>query len=273
MKKLITAITATTLSACTFDDGKGFATLETASLSARFEPGPARDLGNGAVLSDLGYQVSLTHAALTTEELALNELRGGAGADVSFDPAHPPPGYSLCHGGHCHAEDGRLVDYAEIEAELAGGAARFYPVARLPAAHAFDVLAGETVALDVVVPSRELPRVRLTQLSLSIARIEIEGSVTGGPQGGGLGTNTATLLIALPIESSIDEGLSLSIDRDQPGAFTLAAALEIDGTLFDGIDFSALQSAARIEIVDRESPAGIALAGALIESPIAVVVQ
>ena len=36
-------------------------------------------------------------------------------------PGKPPPGYTLCHNGHCHHPSGRLVPYAEIEAELAGG--------------------------------------------------------------------------------------------------------------------------------------------------------
>ena len=35
----------------------------------------------------------------------------------------PPPGYSLCHGGHCHTTDGGIESYEEIEAKLAGGGA------------------------------------------------------------------------------------------------------------------------------------------------------
>jgi hypothetical protein len=274
MKSIITAIAAVAaLGGCTFEDGKGFATLQSASLSAHFEPGPARDLGNGVVVTSQGYQVALTRAVLAVEALTLDELREGSASGGSFDPAHPPPGYSLCHGGHCHADDGRLVDYAEIEAELARGGARFEPVARLPAARGFDLLAGQTAVLDVVEPSRELPQARITQLSLRVDRLELEGSVTGGPAGGGLGQSSAALVVELPIASTIDAGMSLAIDRDEPGAFSLVAALAVDGTLFDSIDFAPLQNASRIEIVDLEAEPAVALASSLLKSEITITIQ
>jgi hypothetical protein len=274
MKSTFTTVAAiAALAGCTFEDGKGFATLDSASLSARFEPGAARDLGNGIVLTSQGYRVALTRASLGVEALALNELREGSAPNGTFDPAHPPPGYSLCHGGHCHADDGRLVDYADIEAELAGGGARFEPVARVPASRAFDFLAGQTAVLDAVEPSRELPQARITQLSLSIERLELEGSVTGGPEGGGLGQSSAALVVELPIGSSIDAGMSLAIDRDEPGAFSLRAALAIDGTLFDDIDFAPLQNASRIEIVDLESEPAVALASSLLKSQITITIH
>jgi hypothetical protein len=274
MKRFITPITAiVALAGCALEDGQGFATLESASLSARFEPGPARDLGNHVVLTRQGYQVALTSAVLGVDALTLDELREGSASRGSFDPAHPPQGYSLCHGGHCHADDGRLVDYAEIEAELARGGARFEPVARLPAARGFDLLAGQTAVLDVVEPSRELPQARITQLSLRVDRLELEGSVTGGPAGGGLGQSSAALVVELPIGSSIDAGMSLAIDRDEPGAFSIGAALTIDGTLFDGIDFASLQNASRIEIVDLESEPAVALASSLLKSEITITIH
>src|SRR5688572_4227131 len=135
--------------ACTFEDGHGFSTVDRASLEARLEPGVARDLGNHTVLTDVGYQVHLDSATLEVDEVALEELvGGGASGGTSFDPANPPPGYSLCHGGHCHADDGRLVEYAEIEAELAGGGARFSPVVTLPVDRGLDWLDGDAIALD-----------------------------------------------------------------------------------------------------------------------------
>jgi hypothetical protein len=122
-------------------------------------------------------------------------------------------------------------------------------------------------------PSRELPQARITQLALGVDRLELEGSVTGGPAGGGLGDGSAALVVALPIASSIDAGMSLAIDRDEPGSFSLVAALEVDGTLFDDIDFAAFQSGSRIEIVDLESAPGIALASSLLQSEITVSIR
>jgi hypothetical protein len=236
MKTIATAAIVTLgLTGCTFEDGQGFATLETASLSARLEPGAGRDLGDHSVLTSQGYRVALTRATLEVDALALNQ--------------------------------------DDTEAELAGGGAQFSPVATLPAARGFDLLQGQTAVLDLVLPSRELPQARITQLALRVDRLELEGSVSGGPPGGALEQSPAALIIALPIASSIDTTMSLAIDRDEPGAFSLSAALEVGGTLFDELDFNAHESASRIEIVDLESAPGIALARSLLDSAVTVSIQ
>jgi hypothetical protein len=74
------------------------------------------------------------------------EFIAGETSALSFDPANPPPGYTLCHNGHCHAADGRLVDYADIAAELAGGATSG------PAL----VLGGGVVRIDGATPAADL---------------------------------------------------------------------------------------------------------------------
>ena len=40
------------------------------------------------------------------------------GIDSDFDPAMPPPGYTLCHNGHCHNDAGELIDYDDILLEM-----------------------------------------------------------------------------------------------------------------------------------------------------------
>ncbi|MFO0000590.1 MAG: hypothetical protein ACK559_05635, partial [bacterium] len=47
------------LSGCAFAPGQGFGALESARLEARLEPGPARDLGGGEILTQEGYAVRL----------------------------------------------------------------------------------------------------------------------------------------------------------------------------------------------------------------------
>jgi hypothetical protein len=134
--------------ACTLDAGHGFATLEDGELRMEFAAGRARELDGGAFLTDRGYRVHPATMTLHVSELALLELRGArGGAGASFDPANPPEGFALCHGGHCHAEDGSLVDYADVQAMLAGDTARFEPLATLPVDRTFDLLDGEDAAL------------------------------------------------------------------------------------------------------------------------------
>jgi hypothetical protein len=256
MQKLwLGLVGASMLAGCTFEDGEGFATLESATFSARFEPGPARDAGEGAILTSLGYRVVLSELSLEAGVIELLALQGASDPGAAFDPADPPPGYSLCHGGHCHADDGRLVDYADIEAELAGGAARFEPLVTLPVARRVDVLARPSLALDQVLPSRELPQANVSKLSLEVGALEIAGEVSGGA----LGAATASLVVSLDAGAVIGTGFPLVIDRDEPGAFSLSTALELDATLLDGVELATGVVDSRIAITDPEAPAAIAL--------------
>jgi hypothetical protein len=237
-KRLVTARAALTglalLSAgCTFEPGKGYATLESASFSLAFEPGAARDLGDDTVLTDRGFAVKVTELTLELGELTLSELGTSGGSDQSFDPANPPAGYSLCHGGHCHADDGRLVAYADIEAELAGGAAAFEPVVTLGTAGVFSALEDPTIDSVAVAPSRALPRVTLRKASLPLHRVLLKAEAQ---HASGVGP-TASIEATLSPGPSLEHGFTQHVDRDGPERFRLKAELAIDGSLFDDIDF------------------------------------
>ncbi|GMV13226.1 MAG: hypothetical protein HS104_11285 [Polyangiaceae bacterium] len=235
--------------ACTFEAGHGFATLESASISARLEPGPARDLGNRTVLTDLGYWVSIDSARWRLDEARLLASSGPSGGG-RFDPANPPAGYSLCHGGHCHADDGRLVAYEEIEAELAGGSVVLSPVVRLPLGEPLDLYAAEASALERVLPSRELPEAQIARADARFGRFELEATVEKGPAGAELPV-PATLSLELPA-LSLSRAMSTSIGRHSPERLRLEVGVGLDGTLFDGLDFAALQSSGTIQLTDAE---------------------
>jgi hypothetical protein len=242
---------------CTLDAGHGFATLESTTFEARFEPGVARDL-EGRWLTDRGYVVAIERFEIDVGELRIEQLDAGSATKSAFNPASPPAGYSLCHGGHCHADDGRLVSYAEIEAELAGGTAAFSAVATLPIRRRFQLRERVSVDLLEVVPSRELPEATLRRLALEIGRFELLGSVSGGRL-----TSATTLDIRLEAPVLVTGVLDLLIDRDGPGAFALGVALVVEGTLLDGIDLGA---SGPILIGDSESEASVRLLDALANS-------
>ena len=270
MRALAIVLAAPFAFACAFEPGHGFATVESASLDARLEPGPARDLGNETVLSDLAYEVHLDSAELTIEKVELQELRGASGG-AAFDPASPPPGYSNCHGGHCHADDGRLVDYAEIEAELAGGTASFAPILMLPFGQPDDLLSAERAALNRFDPSDELPRVTLRRVVVHVSRLELTGSVAGGP---------AAAPLAAPVPFGVDlplgawqAGIELAIDRDEPGDFSFELDIVVGGTAFDSLDFAANATAGSIDVVSFEHPLAQPLEAALAESEVRLTVR
>jgi hypothetical protein len=98
-------------------EGRPWGEVELA-VGVGFEPPASRLDEAGRLKTANDFRVELE--GLDVEIGAVELLAEVAG--VAFDPSSPPPGYSLCHNGHCHADDGRLVPYDEIAAELAGGA-------------------------------------------------------------------------------------------------------------------------------------------------------
>jgi hypothetical protein len=222
----------TALSGCTRAPGTGFATLSGVDLRVEHAPGEARDLGDGSFLTDLGYRVRLDDAELDVGSVRFEELRGGAG---DFDPADPPEGYSLCHGGHCHAADGSLVAYADVEAELAGDSASFEPVATLAVDRSADLLAGEDARLLSVAPSPELPAATIRRCSVGVGGVRMAGSVGGG----GL-TEDLALAVDLDLDDTLTGPFDLDVDRDSPPVLELGVDVVVGGTLFDGVDFAGL---------------------------------
>lgn len=208
---------------CAFGPGHGFGEIAAADLAVGFEPGEARDLGDGWVLANNGDRFTLDTLAFTVESLDLLALEGGGSA--TFDPANPPEGYGLCHGGHCHADDGRLVAYADIEAELAGDAAAFVAVVSWPLPE--SVADGFATALD---PVRALPATTLSKVQLRATSVRLAGTYQAGEE-------------ALAFDGSIDltgvelaGPLDLPFGRGEDPSVTLDVALLVDGTLFDDLD-------------------------------------
>ena len=101
---------------CTFEEGNSWGELHP-TLSASHELGSREDTSTGLYRIGNNYELELTTLTLTTGELRVN-VSPNRTASTAFDPANPPAGYSLCHNGHCHADDGRLVDYDDIALEL-----------------------------------------------------------------------------------------------------------------------------------------------------------
>ena len=123
---------------CTFEAGAWFATLHP-SFRAGYGLRADRDAGAGWQRLDNDYQVRFDRALLDLQALALEEPP----LSSAFDPAHPPPGYTTCHSGHCHASDGRLVSYEDIAVEVAGPGVVARAVAHLPVG-AVDLLTPTT---------------------------------------------------------------------------------------------------------------------------------
>jgi hypothetical protein len=258
---------------CTFEDGTGFGTLSEAELSVELVPGEARDLGNHTVLTDKGYALRLEPAILTLEAVELKELRGGGGQAVSFDPANPPPGYSLCHAGHCHADDGSVPTYEEVEEQLAGGSASFVPVVSLPVGAPIDLWSGVPVPLGAPEPSSELPQANLRRVSVTATQLELRGEASLGPAAGGIGPTPVPLEIVLPLGGAFEKSFELEITREEPGEFSISVDVVLTARVIDGIDYATLVSGGSLTLTDPEDAAALTLVESLLQSEVEIAVH
>ncbi|MBN8231871.1 hypothetical protein JYK02_30595 [Corallococcus macrosporus] len=257
------------LSGCAFDAGEGFAVLEP-SVEAAYTPVSGRNAGDGyqALASD--FQLRMDTGAVSLGSIDLLASSGGGGGGTTFDPSSPPPGYSLCHNGHCHRDDGALVDYEDIQAELGGGGgSTTVTVANLPVDAELDLLA--PAARDVTCePACELGRTALSRGRWSVTGLRMTGSVRDGRVparfAGALPfrfTATATGAEATPV-AVLNSDLDVPSDRENAPRVTLDLKLELTPALFDAVDWSAATVGAD-GVVDLDAPANAAVRAALLE--------
>lgn len=231
-------------SACALGEGEPFATLRP-TFAATFAREHDREAGDGYLRLVSGYEIKVEAASL--EVAAIQILASAPGQDIAaFDPANPPEGYSNCHGGHCHASDGSTVDYADIEAERAGGEGSALELAlALDLGAPVDLLAaGEPIVLACHSPmlagcglgEGTLRRVELAVSSLSFHLLVRDGQVPARAE-------PRDLDLSIDVASSgggrFVHALELTAGRRGERSFDLPLVLELGAALFDAIDWSA----------------------------------
>jgi hypothetical protein len=234
----------------------------------------------GRVITSRDYRVAVTRVAFEVDEVAL--VAGTPGVS-RFDPANPPPGYSLCHNGHCHHDDGRLVDYADIAAEVAGGASGAATLGLLAATAPVESggagylgVALGPCAGDAALPSwPETDACLLAEpATLSVARVvlgslRVEGRFFDSLSGDGARLPedgvpfAATLPEAAPWRGSVSLDAAFGPGHAAERALTLQ--LSLDASAFDGLDVGALASdpAALSAALSRGLEAALTLNGSL----------
>lgn len=229
------------LTGCAWDAGEGFAVLEP-SLTAAYTSPASREVGDGYQRLSSDYQVRLTIARMRLERIELLGRASGSGP-TAFDPARPPPGYTICHNGHCDREDGAQVPYDEVEAELSGGGATATTVATLPVGEV-DLLAGENRSLGCE-PDCELPRTTVSNGKWPLTALRLEGSVRDGratPRFVGERPFRLELSTARPQAEPLavlTGALHVPSDRAHAPRVVLALKLELTPESFDPVDWAA----------------------------------
>ena len=223
---------------CAFAPGDAWGHLDLA-VAVRFDPGSSRLTDEGWLKTSTSYAIEIE--ALTVRLDAVTVAMQGTGADASFDPAAPPPGYSLCDNGHCHADDGSLPTYEEVALALAGGTGGAQTVVDAAGAAVAATAGGAPVALGVCPGGCDLApgvlhAVRVTVLEVGLegrVRDLLSGEAARLPEGGVpiLATWPALLTWSAPLDGVVGEG--------QPAAVNVQATVELPPQLFDGVDWGA----------------------------------
>lgn len=255
------------LGGCAWGEGEPFATLD-AHLEARLHAPDDRDQADGWQRLASSYELHIEQLDIEAGEIELLDAGFGPGAG-GFDPANPPPGYSLCHNGHCHADDGRLVDYDQIAAELSqGGSATI--VAALPVGE-LDLISGESRALACV-PDCDLPLANITLLRTRVTRIRIAGLVRDSRSPARIGGEIPWQLeLSFPTDAPLvwTGVVDLPADRSHEPAVSLWVEMTAGSTLFDGVAWSALDAGDGTYDVAADAEARAAVLTALGEVPLA----
>lgn len=224
---------------CTFVVGEPWGALSV-SATAAFAPPAARLTESGQVKTARDYGLSLDEV---TAEFAAVRLRLSTGeATLSFDPRDPPAGYSLCHGGHCHASDGRLVDYAEIEAELSGGVTR--PELTVPVVPEGLLLTStpSPLTLSACTDGCLLERGTIDEVSLELTSLRLRGRAFDlrPNEDARLPTEGLPFVLHLDVPVAPSALAEISLDGSEPSEIGLEVAYALPAELFDEVLFEEL---------------------------------
>lgn len=213
---------------CAFEDGVPWGRADFL-VDAAFAP-PSSRLDGEALITSSDYRVDLDTVELTLTEANLHVSSSGEVA--SFDPANPPPGYSLCHNGHCHADSGELVDYEDI---VVGDASSDSVVTQSLRGAVSLKSRAATATLAECSDNCHIPRGALASVDLHAAKLRLRGTVTDPV---GRLTDPVELDLEVPLDAALTATITGVIGPREPGLIALHITLNVPPHLFDGIDFS-----------------------------------
>jgi hypothetical protein len=264
MRRSLLLLLGLALGGCAWEPGQGFAVVEP-SVRVAYEPLSDRATSDGYQRLSSDYQVRVDVALMRLSGIELLASAGGAGG--AFDPSNPPPGYSLCHGGHCHRDDGALIPYEQIAAEMGGGGGS-RTVVTLPVTEALDLLAPEKRTVGCS-PRCALPETQVSQGRWAVESLRLEGTVRDGriPPRIADARRFRVDLVTDPKSDTpvaiLNGELDLPSDRSTPPAAKLDLRLNLTAALFDPLDWGTLKDTNGV--LDFGDPANAAAREALLE--------
>ncbi|TXD39337.1 hypothetical protein FRC98_02760 [Lujinxingia vulgaris] len=207
----VAALAIVSSAGCAFTDGEPWGWVDVSVQNAGLTDSPSPHIE--AITLEVTSIRLLSEGGATTSSDSSEEL----------DPANPPPGFSLCHGGHCHADDGRLVPYDEVLQESAGGP-------QVVSARPLDA------TLDTDDSAQERLKVTrrgaVTQVEVELGALELQGALTHEGQTRAYRANVPVR--GLRLSSPID----LQFDASSPFEQWLDLRIGLNEDIVEGLDLS-----------------------------------
>lgn len=252
------------LSACADAPGEDFAELH-ATLEGRYAELKDRAVEGGWQKLSSNYQIRLFLASAGVSALELWDQSETVAAGT-FDPALPPPGYSLCHNGHCHRDDGALVPYEEVAAAAGGTGGTSRLLVSLSATR-LDLLSPAPQPLECD-PDCQLPRGDVASARGALTTLQLQGEVRdtqATPRFAGARRFTANLAGGEEGISALEETLNIPLDRAHEPRLRLAFSLLLNARLFDEMPWAegSLNESGEIDLM---APANAALRETLLKA-------
>lgn len=221
-------------SACAFDEGQPWGSVAFSVSATLDSDGRASDDG---YRTSNDYIVRIDSLRVTFDDVRVTMVDANT---ASFDPGSPPDGYSLCHNGHCHADDGRLVAYEDIATDLTGAAPSAATTHQEIDEEAQVTETPVALALGACSNDCQLGRGRVGLISLSATGATLVATVhdrrTGDrrrlPDEG----VTVTLETYQPLTWSAQ--LSIPIDGHRPPDVSIDASLTLPAGMLDDVDWA-----------------------------------
>jgi hypothetical protein len=236
--RVVVLMLPTLAGGCAFVAGNPWGDIDVA-LAAGFAPGPLRIDEEGRLKTAQSYAIAIDELEATFAAITIQQADPAKKA-LSFDPARPPPGFSLCHGGHCHADDGRLVPYAEVEASIVGGDARI-PEAPFDLQGVTVPLGADLAPLAAVCAADPclLERGPIVAAALEVPRVHVRGTAFDLLNDARLPPEGAPFEADFELPAALFVDLDAEAERFQPLHFLVQARFLLAEGFLDDVDFAA----------------------------------
>lgn len=236
LRHVVLACMLLALPSCTLSEGSDWGQLAP-TLAVTLEQGDRLD-AQGAMRVGNGYVIQWANAQVNVRGLEM--VYGATQGAQSFDVANPPEGYSLCHNGHCHSDDGKLVPYEDIEAAQAALSGQPDQTDAYLLTRQVELLSPSTITPKACPTQCPLRDGALTRAQVSVDTITLSFEVVDTTQDARL-AEPLMVDVTVDISQVIRAPLDVRVGTQDEDVLNLRGDVFLRPSFLDGVDWPALQ--------------------------------